>query len=52
MTAAQIVYAAELDRIEAQRAAAMQASDANPQQIELAAVKRMAIAYKAFREAK
>ena len=45
-------YAAELDRIEAQSAAAMQAPDANAQQIELAAVKRMAIAYKAFREAR
>lgn len=52
MTLAQLAYAAELDRIEAQRAAAMQASDANAQQIELAAVKRMAVAYKAFREAK
>jgi hypothetical protein len=45
-------YAAELDRIEAQTTAAMQAPDANPQQIELAAVKRMAIACKAFREAR
>ena len=52
MTPAQLAYAAELDRIEAQRAAAMQLPDANAQQIELAAVKRMAIAYKAFREAK
>ena len=43
-------YAAELDRIEALRDAAMQAPDANAQQIELAAIKRMAIAYKAFKE--
>ena len=43
-------YAAELDRIEAARNAAMQASDANAQQIEIAAVKRMAIAYKALKE--
>ena len=42
-------YLAELDRIEAQSAAAMQAPDANAQQIELAAIKRMAIAYKAFK---
>jgi hypothetical protein len=43
-------YLAELDRIESLRDAAMQASDANAQQIELAAIKRMAIAYKAFKE--
>ena len=43
-------YLAELDRIEAARNAALQAPDANAQQIELAAVKRMAIAYKAFKE--
>ena len=50
MTPAQLACAAELDRIEAQRAAAMQLPDANAQQIELAAVKRMAIAYKALKE--
>ena len=42
-------YLAELDRIEAQTTAAMQATNANAQQIELAAIKRMAIAYKAFK---
>ena len=43
-------YLAELDRIESLRDAAMQALDANAQQIELAAIKRMAIAYKALKE--